>query len=411
MTPKMDLSTAATPEKKTEMRDLTAMEVAKVARQKKPWKRVSYNLYLKDGTSWVYRYKRKVGEGRIGLGPYHTVTLQEAREKAREQTKLLLAGQDPKTVKRAAINATRIEPAKTITFRQAALDFLATDKVEQFKSEVHRKQWRSTLEKAFKDIGDLPLQSIDSALVLRVLLPIMKKTPETGSRLRGRIERVFAWAAAHQYFTGTNPATRDVLRDALPKKAKVNHHSAMPYTEIGAFMERVRERESLSAKALEFTILTAVRTGETIGMVWSEIDFAAKVWTIPAERMKADREHRVPLSDRAIAVLSSVPRNGSALVFPLSNAAMSELLKGTNGNGYTVHGFRSTFSDWARDCTAYSRDVVEMALAHSIKDKTEAAYRRGDALAKRARLMTEWAKFTEMPSVSATVTPINRERA
>jgi hypothetical protein len=168
----MDLSTAATPEKKTEMRDLTAMEVAKVARQKKPWKRVSYNLYLKDGTSWVYRYKRKVGEGRIGLGPYHTVTLQEAREKAREQTKLLLAGQDPKTVKRAAINATRIEPAKTITFRQAALDFLATDKVEQFKSEVHRKQWRSTLEKAFKDIGDLPLQSIDSALVLRVLLPI-----------------------------------------------------------------------------------------------------------------------------------------------------------------------------------------------------------------------------------------------
>ena len=160
-------------------------------------------------------------------------------------------------------------------------------------------------------------------------------------------------------------------------------------------MERLREKESLSAKALEFTILTAVRTGETIGMEWSEIDFATKVWTIPAERMKADREHRVPLSDRAIAVLSSVPRNGSALVFPLSNAAMSELLKGMNGNGYTVHGFRSTFSDWARDCTAYSRDVVEAALAHQIADKTEAAYRRGDALAKRARLMTEWARFTQ----------------
>jgi integrase len=391
---------------------LNALKVAKLAREKKKgWVPDGHNLYLKDGSSWVFRFVKQAHERWMGLGPVHTVSLQEARIRARQARQILLEGKDPLTVKQDAITATILDAARTITFKQAALEFLATDRVEQFKSEVHRKQWHSMLEKAFPVIGDLPLQSIDSALVLRVLLPIWKRTPETGSRLRGRIERVFAWAAAHQYFTGTNPATRDVLRDALPTKPKANHHSAMPYAELGAFMEKLREKESLSAKALELTILTAVRTGETIGMVWSEIDFATKVWTIPAERMKADREHRVPLSDRAIAVLASVPRNGSALVFPLSNAAMSELLKGTNGNGYTVHGFRSTFSDWARDNTAYSRDVVEMALAHSIKDKTEAAYRRGDALAKRARLMTEWAKFTEMPSVSATVTPINKERA
>ena len=389
---------------------LTTLKVAKLIREKKegmvPDGR---GLYLKDGRSWIFKFMQAKQAQKLGLGPVQDVTLQEARTRARQARQLILDGKNPVAVRDDAKAATKIETAKTRTFKEAALEFLATERVEQFKNEKHRQQWHSTLEKAFPVIGDLPLQSINSALVLRVLLPIWKKTPETGSRLRGRIERVFAWAAAHQYFTGTNPATRDVLRDALPKKAKVNHHSAMPYSELGAFMERLREKESLSAKALEFTILTAVRTGETIGMVWSEIDFAAKTWTIPAERMKADREHRVPLSDRALAVLSSVPRNGSALVFPLSNAAMSELLKGTNGNGYTVHGFRSTFSDWARDCTAYSRDVVEMALAHTIKDKTEAAYRRGDALAKRARLMTEWAKFTEMPSHTATVTPINKK--
>src|SRR5262249_16530412 len=177
-------------------------------------------------------------------------------------------------------------------------------------------------------------------------------------------------------------------------------------------MEKLRDKDSLSAKALEFTILTAARTNETIGMKWDEIDFAHKVWTIPAQRMKASREHRVPLSDRAIAVLSSVPRNGSALVFPLSNMAMLELLKGMDGNGFTVHGFRSTFSDWARDNTAYPRDEIEMALAHQIADKTEAAYRRGDALKKRARLMDEWSKFLSQPFVAAdNVVTINKTRA
>ena len=387
---------------------LTAMKVAKLVREKKEGMVADgHGLYLKDGRSWIFRFMQAKAAQKLGLGPVHTVSLQEARIRARQARQLLLEGKNPLSVRQDAINATIVDAAKTITFKQAALEFLATDRVSNFKSDTHRKQWHSTLERAFPVIGDLPLQSIDSALVLRVLLPIWKKTPETGSRLRGRIERVFAWAAAHQYFTGTNPASREVLRDALPTKAKVNHHRAMPYVEISAFMERLRDKDSLSAKALEFTILTAVRTGETIGLKWDEIDFATKVWTIPAERMKADREHRVPLSDRAIAVLASVPRNGSALVFPLSNAAMSELLKGANGNGYTVHGFRSTFSDWARDCTAYSRDVIEMALAHSIKDKTEAAYLRGDALAKRARLMTEWAKFCEAPAISATVTPIN----
>ena len=255
----------------------------------------------------------------------------------------------------------------------------------------------------------MPLNKIDTAIILRALLPVWQKTPETGSRLRGRIERVFAWSKPLGYFDGENPASREVLKDHLPTKAKAKHHSSTLYAELGGFMERLREKESLSAKALEFLILTASRTNEVIGMVWSEIDFANKLWTIPAERMKAGKEHRVPLSDRALAVLASVPRNGSALIFPLSNMAMLQLLKGMDANGYTPHGFRSTFMDWCHDCTSYPKHVIDMALAHTIGDKVEAAYRRGDLFAKRVKLMDAWAAFTEMPSHTATVTPINKK--
>jgi integrase len=358
---------------------------------------------------WAFRYMRNGRARQLGLGPLHTVSLAQARNRALEARQLLLDGKDPIEVKRTLASDGKAAELRVMTFKQAALQFLSTSKVENFKNDKHRKQWRSTLEQAFPVIGDLPLQSIDTALVLKAILPIWQRTPETGSRLRGRIERVLAWAKAHQLYDGENPATRDVLRDALPAKPKAEHHKALPYADLPAFMQELRDRDSMSAKALEFCILTAVRTSEAIGARWSEIDLDAAVWTIPAARMKAKRDHRVPLSHRAVEILCDLKADGDGRVFPLSNMAMLELLRGMAGNGYTVHGFRSAFSDWARDRTGYARDVIEMALAHAIKDKAEAAYRRGDAVDKRRRLMAEWARYCESAKtggLTGNVTPL-----
>jgi integrase len=215
-------------------------------------------------------------------------------------------------------------------------------------------------------------------------------------------------------FEGPNPADWDRLKDHLPAKPKVEHHAAMPYADVPAFMRTLRVRDSVSASALEFTVLTACRTQESIGARWSEIDIDSATWVIPASRMKAKRDHRVPLSTRAVEILRSMPRVGESVFVngggkPLSNMAMAELLKGMDANGFTVHGFRSSFSDWARDRTGYPRDVIEMVLAHTIKDKSEAAYRRGDALDKRRRLMAEWARYLEAPeSVGATIHSIGQ---
>jgi integrase len=344
---------------------------------------------------WCFRYQI-AGRGRqIGLGPVHSVSLAQARNRALEARQTLLDGKDPIAIKHAAAQAARLEQLRTVTFAQAAEQFLATDAIQRLANDKHRKQWRSTIALAGKTIGSLPLAEIDSAIVLKTLLPVWQRTPETGSRLRGRLERVFAWALAHKLYAGTNPAALDVLRDALPAKPKQKHHRALPYAALPAFMVDLRMRNSVSAKALELVILTATRTSEVIGARWSEIDLDARVWTIPAERMKAKREHRVPLSDRAVEILRTLSQKGDR-VFPLSNMAMLELLRGMAGNGFTVHGFRSAFSDWARDRTAYARDVIEMALAHTIKDKSERAYRRGDALEKRAKLMQAWCNYLEL---------------
>ena len=307
----------------------------------------------------------------------------------------MVGGQrDPIAEKHAAQAALRVSELRTLTFRQAALDFLATGRVEQFKNDKHRQQWHSTLALTFPVIGDVPLKEIDSALVLQALLPICKRTPETGSRLRGRIERVFAWAKAHKLFDGENPATNDVLKDALPAKAKVNHHKAYPFKELPAFMEAVRNRNSVSARALEFTILTATRTQEVIGARWDEIDLDQKTWTIPAERMKAKQKHVVPLSDRAVEILAERKNdNRGVTVFGLSNMAMLKFLQGMAGNGYTVHGFRSSFRDWAGDQTSHVHEVIEFALAHGIPNKSSAAYRRYRALDKRTALMSEWGAY------------------
>ena len=405
------------------MRGINKLTPRKIAATHKPGRYADgLGLYLEirraGNKSWSFRYMVAGRARELGLGPLHSVSLAEARNRARDARQLLLDGKDPIAVKREATASAKIERLKTMTFRQAALEFLRTSKVQAFKNDKHRKQWASTLESyAFPTLGDLPLQAIDTALVLKTLLPVWKRTPETGSRLRGRIERVIDWAKPLGLFQGDNPAQWDLLKDHVPARAKPEHHKALPYADLSAFMVDLRERNSISARCLEFTILTGVRTSEAIGAQWSEIDLDAATWTIPASRMKAKRDHRVPLSDRAVEILREIPKakrqkeqgfifvgNGGSK--PLSNMAMLELLRGMAGNGYTVHGFRSTFSDWARDRTSYPRDVIEMALAHAVKDKSEAAYRRGDALEKRRRLMAEWARYCETPITRATVTAI-----
>jgi integrase len=392
---------------------LTARKVASLAKAKEEGVvGDGHGLYLKDGASWVLRFMLQGRARRMGLGPLHTVSLAEARLRAREARQVLLEGKDPLNMKRDYITASRLESARVLTFDQCAEDYIKAHS-SAWKNAKHIDQWRATITTyASPVIGKLPVGEIDTTLVLKVLRPIWHEIPETASRLRGRIERILSYWSATQKISRDNPARwrghLDALLPARTKVRAVKHHSAVPVSEIGAFMQMLRERQSLSAKALEFCILTATRTNETIGMRWDEVE--GNVWTIRASRMKASRPHRVPLSDRAMAILASIPRNGSAMVFPLSNMAMLELLKGMNGNGYTVHGFRSTFRDWAGDQTSFAREVIEHALAHNLPNKVEASYRRSDALEKRRWLMEAWSKFCSAPVVSASVTSIGSLR-
>jgi integrase len=382
---------------------LSSLQVEKLVKKttKPTWFSDGLGLYLmvrREGdASWTFVYKFNKRRSFLGLGPVHTVSLAEARARAADARKLILDGKDPLAVRKEARAALTVEAARTKTFADCVSDFLQTQRLTQFKNDKHRAQWHSTLQAAVKSFGNLPMQTITSAVVLDCLKPIMLRTPETATRLRGRIERVFSWAAAHEYFSGINPASRDVLRDALPAKPKAKHHKAMPYADLPAFMGKLSERDGVSARALEFTILAAARTGEVIGARWSEIDLKAATWTIPGNRMKAGKAHTVPLSDRAIAILKAIPRSGDFIFIngggrPISNMAMAELLKGMDV-ACTVHGFRSSFSDWAHERTAYPKHVIDMALAHTIGDKVEAAYRRGDLLSKRVQLMAAWAEY------------------
>ena len=325
---------------------------------------------------WTFRYQIAGRAREMTLGPVTDLGLAEARDLADAARRLARDGRDPIEVRRQSIAEHRLEELRLVTFAQASEQFLQTDAVQRLANDKHRKQWRSTIEEACKTIGALPLAEIDSAVMLKTLLPVWQRAPETGSRLRGRLERVFAWALAHKLYTGTNPAALDVLRDALPAKPKQKHHAALRYAELPAFMIELRKRESISARALEFTILTAARTSEAIGATWSELDLEAKLWTIPAARMKAKRDHRAPLSDRAVELLRNLPAPGESAghVFingggkPLSNMALLELLKGM-APGVTTHGFRSSFSDWAHDRMAYAPAEIELALAHVVGNK------------------------------------------
>jgi len=356
--------------------------------------------------NWIFRYERDGRERWMGLGPLNTLSLAEARAQARENRQLLLRNVDPIDARQAARHGARLDAARAITFRQCAEAYIKAQR-SSWRNAAHAAQWPASLSRfAYPQIGHLPVAAIDTALVLKVLEPIWAEKTDTASRLRGRIETVLDWAKAREYRNGDNPARwRGHLDKLLPKVSKVRtveHHAALPYAQAPAFAAELRARNEISARALEFTILTAARTNETLGAQWSEIDLKARLWTVPGVRMKSGKTHVVPLSDRTIEILESVQRvRGCPFVFPgakqsLSHTAMLKILRGMRP-GLSVHGFRSSFRDWAGDRTNHAHDVVESALAHVVKDVTERAYRRGTALEKRARLMADWSRYLATP--------------
>ena len=361
-------------------------------------------LYLVVSASgarkWVLRFSfaRKVTE--MGLGSADVVSLAQARSKAREAREMLDAGQNPIEARRLAA---RIGAGKS-SFGAVAEALMAA-KESEWRCAKHRAQWRMTLQTYAAPLYPRRVDEIDTSAVLAALTPLWREKPETASRLRGRIEAVLDAAKARGLRSGENPAAwRGHLAHLLPKRKTLarGHHAAMAYADIPAFLARLREREALAARALEFCILTAARSGEVLGARWREIDLAARVWTVPAGRTKAAREHRVPLCDRALAILEALARPAGEFIFPgrrrgkpLSPMAMEMVLRRMNRSDATVHGFRSAFRDWAGEETNFPREIAEAALAHRIGDKAEQAYRRGDALEKRRALMAAWASHCE----------------
>ncbi len=353
---------------------------------------------------WVLRVQ--VGEKRrdIGLGAYPAVGLSEAREKAREIHNGLREGRDPIAPRKHQRMVLAAQVASDKTFQWCSQEFLRS-KASEWSNPKHKQQWENTLQTyAMPHLGHLSVALIDLPHVLACLEPIWGTKNETASRLRGRIESVLDWATVRKYRTGDNPARwkghLDKVLPAPSKIQKVEHHRAIASDDLPHFMKELQQREGFAARALEFVIFTAARSGEVRGATWSEIDLEAKVWTVPAERMKAGKEHRVPLSGSALELLKKLPRiHGTELVFPgtkgqpLSDMALTALMRRMNVDA-VPHGFRSTFRDWAGEKTNYPRELAEHALAHTLESKVEAAYRRGDALEKRRPMMEEWARFS-----------------
>ena len=379
-------------------------------------------LYLqvaRSGTkSWVFRYQVAGAERNMGLGPEHTLTLAEARERARTCRQQLLDGHDPIEARQAERAQRRVAAVRGMTFKTCAEEYLKAHR-PGWSSTKHAGQWSSTLEAlVYPVFGDLPVEAIDTAIVMKSLDAIWQKTPQTAQRVRGRIESILDWAAVRGFRAGDNPARwRGHLNKLLPAPSKVRakaHHPALPYSELPAFLTALRGHDGIYARAVEFAVLTAARAGEAVGAQWSEIDLVGKIWTVPAARMKGKREHRVPLSAQAVEILSGMARTGDH-VFPSdrvgrADSAMLAVVKHIRRD-VTMHGFRSSFSDWAAETTAYPNHVVEMALAHAIGDKVEAAYRRGDLFEKRRRLMNEWARYCDRALASTTnVTVIGSAR-
>jgi integrase len=354
----------------------------------------------------------------MGLGSLSKVPLATARNAAEQCRKLLGCGLDPVAERNTERERAALEVAKAITFSEAAERYISAHQ-SKWRNEKHVGQWRATIATYVEPVfGKMAVQTVDTGLVLSVLEPIWTTKRETASRLRGRIENVLDWATARGLRQGENPARwKGHLKHLLPTRTAIatKHHAAMPYGDISAFTDPLRAQEGISPRALEFTILTAARTGETIGARWSEINFLDKVWTIPASRMKGGTEHRVPLCDRAVAILSEMEAvRVSDFVFPgwkhgkpLSNMAMAKVLERMGRDDVTVHGFRSSFRDWAAEQTAYASEVVEKALAHAIRNDVEAAYRRGDLLEKRRQLLGAWEAYCAEPrAMSGEVIPL-----
>ena len=380
-------------------------------------------LYLQvvasGARTWILRVM--VGSKRkdIGLGGFPAVTLQGAREKAREQRELINQGIDPVHQRKALRAALINTQAKNLPFKEAAYKCHAS-KVSEFRNDKHKKDWISALERhAFPVIGYLPVSDIELHHVMQVLEPIWHTKTETATRVRQRIEAVLTWATVSGFRSGDNPARWDGnLKEVLPNPSKISsvkHHPALPWQQVGQFMADLRKRKGTATKALEFAILTAARSGEVRGMEWSEIDFDAKVWKVPEGRIKAGKQHKVPLSDDAISILRALPRfEGVNYAFPavrggmLSDVALLAVVR-RMGVDAVPHGFRSTFKDWARNSTAFPDEVSELALAHVNSDATRAAYARDELLPKRAKLMDAWAKFCRIVHKAGDVVPIRRE--
>jgi integrase len=378
--------------------------------------------------SWLFRYMVAGKPFGMGLGPTHTVSLAEARQKALDARKLLINGINPLAAKKQNQIAAALAAAKMMTFDQCAEAYILAHKAE-WKNAKHVSQWTNTLSTYASPVfGHLPVAEIDTALVVKCLVPIWESKTETASRVRGRIESVLGWATTSGYRTGENPCPleRITSKTCWPPSARssrTKNHPSLPWQRIGAFMSALRAREGISAQAVEFAILTACRSGEVRGARWVEFDTAGKLWTIPAERMKAKREHQVPLSDAALVLLESITKRRWRDCFagikgqPLSDMSLTAVIRRMNGDekrrgqmpiatGVTVHGFRSTFRMWVAETTNYPREVAEHALAHQLPDAVERAYQRGSQLAKRAALMAEWSAYCATVPTDAVVKPI-----
>jgi integrase len=380
-------------------------------------------LYLQvspnGSRSWILRYRLGGRRRHLGLGPLPRVTLAEARDLASTARQTLRDGRDPIEAKGGRARAATVAAIKAMTFGACAQAYIEAHRPAW--APKNTKQWLASLTTyALPILGPLPVEAVDTGLVMRCVEPFWATKNETADRTRGRIEAILDWARARGFRDGENPARwKGHLANLLPataKVAKVEHHAAMAYAELPAFVAALRARDGVAERALEFAILTAARSGEVFGAQWGEIDLQARVWTVPAARMKAGKDHRVPLGSAALTLLGALPGPHTGLVFPgfkagrpLAKMALTNAMRRAGGDGATVHGMRSAFRDWAGDRTTFARDVVEAALAHRVGDATEAAYRRGDALEKRRKLMETWAGFLASEvRASATVTELRR---
>lgn len=368
---------------------------------------LSLQISPSGSRSWILRVQIGSKRRDMGLGPYPGVTLAQAREKARQAREKIDQGHDPILERERAQSVLRALQASAITFEAAARAFMEMKSAE-WTNPKHAAQWIATLETyAYPVLGRMHVADVKQAHILEVLRPIWKIKTETASRLRGRIERILDWARVQGYCSGENPARwrghMDTLLQTPGKVAKVEHHSAVPVDDAHSFYVELQKREGLAARALELALLTAARSGEVRGSTWAEFDLEKSLWIVPAERMKAKKEHRVPLSKAAVQVLKSLPRlDDSPYVFPaprggkLSDMALTAVMR-RMGLVYVPHGLRSTFRDWVAEKTSYPRDLAEKALAHTLADAVEAAYQRGDMLERRREMMEAWVKFLSSP--------------